>query len=317
MVTERAANDKEVTRMRRVQVARKLLFVMVLLVCAAWHDTPTGAAQTDCGFTLGFKALRDQIPTEVGACLENERFNPLNGNAEQRTSGGLLVWRKADNWTAFTNGATTGLNGPDGLASRPNDGPRFPWEVAAAAATSTPTGRPAKQYPQPPAMTIDASRSYQATIETNLGTLQATLFPQDAPNTVNNFVFLAREHFYDGVPFHRIIANFMVQTGDPTGTGRGGPGYRFADELPRARDYETGTLAMANAGPNTQGSQFFIVHARPKATLPKNYTIFGKLTAGLDTLDRIAATPVEQTRTGELSLPTQDVHIVTVTIREE
>ena len=145
-----------------------------------------------------------------------------------------------------------------------------------------------KQFSAAPAMQIDKSKKYTATIDTSLGTMTAELFASDAPLTVNNFVFLARQGYYDGVPFHRVIANFMVQTGDPTGTGTGGPGYRFNDE-PVSRKYERGTLAMANAGPNTNGSQFFIVHK--DYPLPPNYTIFGKLTDGLDTLDKIATTP--------------------------
>ena len=173
-----------------------------------------------------------------------------------------------------------------------------------------------KSWPNPPSMTIDPNKQYTATISTNVGDMKAQLFAKDAPNTVNNFVFLAREGFYDGTPFHRIISNFMVQTGDPTGTGRGGPGYRFNDELPREREYERGTLAMANAGPNTQGSQFFICHQDLKGRLQKNYTIFGKVTEGLETLDKIAATPVRAGTSGEASTPTQDVHISSVTISE-
>ena len=145
-----------------------------------------------------------------------------------------------------------------------------------------------KQFSAPPSMQIDGSKKYTATIDTSLGTMKADLFVGDAPMTVNNFVFLARQGFYDGVGFHRVINNFMAQTGDPTGTGTGGPGYRFNDE-PVKRKYERGTLAMANAGPNTNGSQFFIVHK--DYALPPNYTIFGKLTDGLDTLDKIATSP--------------------------
>src|SRR5215218_2366301 len=114
-----------------------------------------------------------------------------------------------------------------------------------------------QQWPNPPAMAIDPTHRYTAVIETNKGTIRAELLPQDAPQTVNNFVFLARQGYYDGVPFHRVISGFMIQTGDPTGTGGGGPGYRFADE-PIRRDYAAGTLAMANAGPNTNDSQFYI-----------------------------------------------------------
>jgi len=127
-----------------------------------------------------------------------------------------------------------------------------------------------------------------------------TLLASEAPITTNNFVFLSTEAFYDGVPFHRIISGFMVQSGDPTGTGSGGPGYTFQDETV-TRDYLRGTLAMANAGPDTNGSQFFIVHR--DTSLPKQYTIFGILTDGFDVLDRIAETPVTSGAFGEVSKP--------------
>ena len=116
------------------------------------------------------------------------------------------------------------------------------------------------QYANPPEMAIDPAKTYTATIETTAGTMTAQLFASEAPRTVNNFVFLANEGFYTDVIFHRVISGFMIQGGDPTGTGTGGPGYRFADE-PVTRQYLRGTLAMANAGPNTNGSQFFVMHA--------------------------------------------------------
>ncbi len=145
-----------------------------------------------------------------------------------------------------------------------------------------------KQYASAPAMSIDPARKYTAVIKTSSGTMTAELFSDDAPATVNNFVFLARDGYYDGVIFHRVISGFMIQGGDPTGTGRGGPGYRFDDE-PVKRKYLRGTLAMANAGPNTNGSQFFVMHA--DYALPPNYTIFGKLTAGEEVVDAIASAP--------------------------
>ncbi|HSH22243.1 MAG TPA: peptidylprolyl isomerase [Candidatus Caenarcaniphilales bacterium] len=165
-----------------------------------------------------------------------------------------------------------------------------------------------KSYAKPPSMSVDTARRYTATIETSSGTMTAELFPGDAPQTVNNFVFLARDGFYDGVIFHRVISGFMIQGGDPTGTGTGGPGYRFADE-PVRRSYERGTLAMANAGPNTNGSQFFIMHA--DYPLPPNYTIFGKLTGGEDVLDSIAAA-----RTGANDRPADPVRIERIRISE-
>jgi len=147
-----------------------------------------------------------------------------------------------------------------------------------------------KQYREAPALTIDPSKKYTATIETTAGTMTAELFAAEAPMTVNNFVFLAKDGFYEGVIFHRVIEGFMIQGGDPTGTGRGGPGYRFADE-PVRRKYLRGTLAMANAGPNTNGSQFFIMHR--DYPLPPNYTIFGKLLSGEEVVDKIATAPTD------------------------
>jgi cyclophilin family peptidyl-prolyl cis-trans isomerase len=167
----------------------------------------------------------------------------------------------------------------------------------------------AKKYSAPHAMAIDPAKSYIATIETTAGTMVAELFPGDAPNTVNNFVCLARDGYYEGVIFHRVIAGFMIQGGDPTGTGTGGPGYRFNDE-PVKRPYSRGTLAMANAGPNTNGSQFFIMHA--DYGLPPSYTIFGKLTSGEDVIDAIATA-----KKGPQDRPVEPVSMTSVTIEEK
>jgi cyclophilin family peptidyl-prolyl cis-trans isomerase len=172
-----------------------------------------------------------------------------------------------------------------------------------------------KQYTQIPAMRINSEKHYTGTIETNKGTIEIELFPEDAPNTVNNFVCLAEDGYFDGTPFHRIVKGFVIQGGDPTGTGMGGPGYKFNDE-PIARDYERGTLAMANAGPNTNGSQFFIVLDDLRGKLPKNYTIFGKVTDGLDVVDLIANTPTGMSAGGEQSKPSEPVTLERVTINE-
>ena len=144
-----------------------------------------------------------------------------------------------------------------------------------------------KQWPKSPEMEIDATKDYTVSIETKRGTIELTLKPQHAPQTVNNFVFLAKQGYYDGVTFHRVIADFMIQTGDPTGTGRGGPGYKFADECKgNPLKHERGVISMANAGPNTNGSQFFITHvATPH--LNGKHTVFGKVTSGLDVVDAI------------------------------
>ena len=169
-----------------------------------------------------------------------------------------------------------------------------------------------KQWNSPPEMAIDPSKSYTATIKTSRGDITAKLYPEDAPATVNNFVFLAREGFYDGVIFHRVIEGFVIQGGDPTGTGTGGPGYKFADELESSRKhgYRMGTLAMANAGPNSNGSQFFVCHQ--DVGLPPSYTVFGKATGGLEVVDEIATT---QTDRGDK--PVDDVVISTVEIVED
>jgi peptidyl-prolyl cis-trans isomerase B (cyclophilin B) len=145
----------------------------------------------------------------------------------------------------------------------------------------------AKQYSAPPPLSIDAAKKYTATFETSRGTIVCDLFPQDAPKTVNNFVFLAREGFYNGTQFHRVINDFMVQGGDPTATGRGGPGYKFEDEFknnPRA--HKVGSLSMANAGPNTNGSQFFITHIATD-WLNGKHTVFGQVTTGQDVVNAI------------------------------
>jgi cyclophilin family peptidyl-prolyl cis-trans isomerase len=172
-----------------------------------------------------------------------------------------------------------------------------------------------KQYAAPPAMVVDPAASYTAVLETNKGAITAELYAGDAPQTVNNFVFLAREGFYDGTPFHRIVRGFVVQGGDPTGTGSGGPGYKFNDE-PISRDYEAGTLAMANAGPNTNGSQFFIVLEDLRGRLPKNYTIFGRVTGGMDVVQAMAAVPTRRGAGGEQSTPTESVTLERVTVTE-
>ena len=164
------------------------------------------------------------------------------------------------------------------------------------------------KYSSPPAQTIDPAKKYTATIVTTAGTMTAELYAGDAPRTVNNFVTLARDGFYDGVIFHRVIPGFMIQGGDPDGTGRGGPGYKFNDE-PVKRRYTRGTLAMANAGPNTNGSQFFIMHA--DYGLPPSYTIFGKLTSGEDIVDAIASTPRDSN-----DRPRSQVSMTSVTITE-
>ncbi|MBW8825197.1 MAG: peptidylprolyl isomerase [Acidobacteria bacterium] len=160
-------------------------------------------------------------------------------------------------------------------------------------------------------MVIDPAKRYTARMDTSLGELVIALDPVAAPKTVNNFVFLAQNRYYDGVIFHRIIQGFVCQGGDPEGTGRGGPGYKFEDELPKPGRYEVGSLAMANAGPNTNGSQFFIISGPNGASLPPSYSLFGKVVKGLEVVDQMEKVP-----TGAGDRPLDDVVINSVTIEE-
>jgi cyclophilin family peptidyl-prolyl cis-trans isomerase len=166
-----------------------------------------------------------------------------------------------------------------------------------------------KQYDAAPDLTIDADKAYTATLDTNHGEIVIELDAGRSPLTVNNFVFLARDGFYDGATFHRVIENFMIQGGDPTGTGRGGPGYRFRDETDGPGTYSRGTVAMANAGPNTNGSQFFICHT--DVGLPHSYTIFGQVTSGMEAVDSIATTDTDRS-----DRPNEEVVVQKVTVTE-
>ncbi|HLL78699.1 MAG TPA: peptidylprolyl isomerase [Ktedonobacteraceae bacterium] len=151
---------------------------------------------------------------------------------------------------------------------------------------------PAKRYSSPPQMQIETNRPYRVTIHTNKGDIVLQLNPAEAPQTVNNFVALAKDGYYDGVTFHRVVPHFVIQGGDPTGTGAGGPGYKFNDE-PVRRPYRAGTVAMANAGPNTNGSQFFIC-LEDQPGLPPSYTIFGDTVSGMDVVRSIRVGDVMQ-----------------------
>ena len=170
-----------------------------------------------------------------------------------------------------------------------------------------------KIYDSQPTMQIDVSKSYTAVIKTNLGDMTVEFFTDDAPITVNNFISLSKDGYYDNVIFHRVISGFMIQGGDPSGTGHGDygkhPGYEFEDELNNQRSYEKGILAMANRGPNTNGSQFFIMHV--DYPLPYSYTIFGQVVDGYDVIDKIAAV-----ETDSADKPTTDVVISTVEVIE-
>ena len=167
-----------------------------------------------------------------------------------------------------------------------------------------------QQFDAEPPMIIDADRRYTATMVTSKGTIVIALDPIAAPKTVNNFVFLARYHYFDGIVFHRIIPGFVIQGGDPEGTGRGGPGYRFDDELPKPGRYQIGSLAMANAGPHTNGSQFFIITGPHGAGLPPQYSLFGAVVSGGDVVQTIDAVGTQS------GTPKEKVVIESVTIEE-
>jgi cyclophilin family peptidyl-prolyl cis-trans isomerase len=172
-----------------------------------------------------------------------------------------------------------------------------------------------QQFPADgPEMGIDPEKRYTAHMSTSMGDLVIALDPIRAPKTVNSFVFLALHHYFDGIIFHRIINGFVCQGGDPTGTGRGGPGYRFDDELPKPGQYQIGSVAMANAGPNTNGSQFFLISGPSGAGLPPAYSLFGQIVKGLDVLDAM-----QQVDTDRNDRPKTDVVInsVTITVADE
>lgn len=172
-----------------------------------------------------------------------------------------------------------------------------------------------KQYPNSPEILIDKNKSYQAILKTTEGDITLNLFAKETPITVNNFVFLAREQFYDGTIFHRVIKDFMIQGGDPLGNGTGGPGYQFEDE-PISKDYTRGMAAMANSGPNTNGSQFFIMH-QDRTDLPKDYVIFGQVLSGMDVVDKIATAKTQVGGDGAMSAPIDPVTIQSVEIIED
>ncbi|RNB88254.1 peptidylprolyl isomerase [Brevibacillus nitrificans] len=204
--------------------------------------------------------------------------------------------------------------------SAPPTQPTAPAETPSKEPAQPPGPTGAKKYEKAPAMQIDKAKTYQAKVSTSMGDFTIDLFAKDAPIAVNNFVFLAKDKFYDGVTFHRIIKDFMIQTGDPLGTGIGGPGYTFEDELNNGHKYEAGVVAMANAGPNTNGSQFFIGTGKDVEGLKNspNYTIFGKVSGGMDVVQKIAATKVKNNpETGEPSTPEQTIKINSVTITEK
>ncbi|WP_134701732.1 peptidylprolyl isomerase [Ammoniphilus sp. YIM 78166] len=176
-----------------------------------------------------------------------------------------------------------------------------------------------KKWSKPPEMIINPQKNYQATVVTNMGQFTIELFADQAPKTVNNFIFLSQEGYYKNILFHRVIKDFMIQTGDPTGTGTGGPGYQFEDELNSKTKYEKGIVAMANAGPNTNGSQFFICNGPDSEFLNNapHYTIFGRIIDGMSTIDALSNVSVKRNHMGEPSTPVEEVFIHNIFIQEK
>ena len=208
---------------------------------------------------------------------------------------------------ALVAGVTGAFSG--GSSSNKAAAPRAP-----ACPKADGSSRPTTSFPAAPPMCIDTSKTYTATMQTSQGgPITIALDAKQAPKTVNNFVFLSRYHFYDGLTFHRIVPDFVIQGGDPQGNGQGGPGYKFADELPKAGQYKVGSLAMANSGPNTNGSQFFIITGQQGVQLPPQYSLFGQVTAGMDTVNKIAALGVPGAPNGE---PKEKITMTSVTIQE-
>lgn len=322
--------------------ATSKLLAGLLLATALLGSSAQAAAPTPITVAIDGKVQQfDPSPLVIQGCT----LVPTRALLE--TLGATVSWddktqtitaRKGDDVLLLQIGSTTAsLNGqglplpvaPQWQANRT----LVPLRIASEAFGATVTWKEAtqtveiqtapvpsnKQYAAPPAMSIDLAKSYTAVVKTNKGTFKIHLFDDEAPLTVNNFIFLARDHFYDHVKFHRIIENFVIQTGDPTATGSGGPGYSFQDELPPTKPYAPGIVAMANAGPNTNGSQFFIGTGDNVSYLNNipNYTVFGEIVEGMDIIKKIAATPVQESRYGEASQPTEDVIIESITIEEE
>jgi cyclophilin family peptidyl-prolyl cis-trans isomerase len=223
-------------------------------------------------------------------------FNHGKDNSERVSASGTSVAPAA---------ATTTTAPPPGTTAAPTPCP-------AADGSSPKTGT----FSAPMANCIDPTKTYTATVETNKGTFTVALDPAKAPHTVNNFVALVDYHYYDNTPCHRIIKDFVVQCGDPTGLGTGGPGYTFPDELPQAGEYKIGSLAMANSGPNTNGSQFFIITGDQGTQLPPNYALFGQVTDGFDTTVKAMAAAANPDPSKNGVPTTEPITITKVTIAE-
>jgi cyclophilin family peptidyl-prolyl cis-trans isomerase len=229
----------------------------------------------------------------------------VNGGNDKET-----VSSQGTSTTAAGSASTTVAKKPVDLppvaagASIKGDTPCPPADGSAQRTTS---------FEKPPPLCVNVAKTYTAEMQTTKGLMVISLDVKNATNTVNNFVVLARYHFFDGIAFHRIVPGFVIQGGDPLQTGNGGPGYKFGDELPKAGSYKIGSLAMANSGPNTNGSQFFIVTGDAGTSLQPNYSLFGQVTQGLEVVKAIEDTGIPGTQDGK---PSEVVKINSVTIKE-
>jgi len=245
-----------------------------------------------------FSGLVALSPIILSGCLySNQPPNQVLMNTKESNIRGPEERRPADDGSS-ANKLT--LN-PESVAPPRKSSPQSPMENSS-------------DSKQPPAMQIDQNKKYTAVLKTSEGEITIGLDAKKTPVTVNNFVSLARSGFYNGTVFHRVIKDFMIQGGDPSGDGTGGPGYKFDDE-PIDEGYSRGTVAMANSGPNTNGSQFFIIHQ--DYDLPKNYVIFGHVSGGMETVDKIAEAEVTTNSSGEKSKPMNPVSVQSVEIKEE
>jgi cyclophilin family peptidyl-prolyl cis-trans isomerase len=285
-VTE-TGNDARVSRRRALAFGAAALASVALAACGG-----SSATETPKSIAATVAPLASQVPAGLVATAQAVASAVPGGAAALASQVPAVASQAAAKPPAAASPAATTAANTSDVASRNG------------------------KYKAAPPLTIDKTKKYTATITTNKGTMKADLFADTAPLSVNNFVFLANDHFFDGVIFHRIVAGFVIQGGDPTGTGTGGPGYKFADEPSSfSKNYEKGTLAMANSGPNTNGSQFFICvdNLTAKGALPKQYNIFGKVTDGLDVIDKILAVPRTTGGDGAQSKPTEKVFMETVT----
>ena len=263
------------------------------------------------------KRARDRQLAKLAARRQAERRARQQRRARivGAITGLLVIGLAVAGFVVLTSGDDTKAGATPTPSSSASPAELCSSKVPKAASEEKPT------FKEPPEMTIDPTATYTATMKTSCGTVEMELYPDVAPIGVNSFVFLARQGFYDGLTFHRIVAGFVVQGGDPAGDGTGGPGYEFENETSKKVTFDdAGILAYANSGVDTNGSQFFITLAATPAldpTADASYTIFGKVTKGMDVIQKMGALPTTADAQGEQSVPTQPVYIDSITIDEK